>query len=346
MKYFLSIFLFALPIFATADTKLKVGVVAPLSGPAASAGEAIRNSITLASKNLDPTKKVNFIFEDDQMLPKNTVTAVNKLISSDQVHALIVFGTPTAAAVNSIAEQQQIPMIALSILDTIVNDKKFVVKHWVRAETENQLVVGTVRKRNYQRVAVVSTVNDAMLKLKDLFQVALPELVVTNEELNKDDMDFKTVIARLQASKPDAVYVLLWPPQPGLFVRQLREAGYKGEVFGAHNLEDLREVSSSNNTLVGSWFVTGNDKNAKDFYASYQKTYGDLPAAGGVNAYDVAYMLIRGSSAENLNHYLHNINNFTGLYGSYTSSGVNDFTIPAAIKVIKSNGFELQAELP
>ena len=325
---------FIRPSDSLAQNNFRVGVVAPLTGTASSSGETIKNSVLLASKHFDQNHKVEFLFEDDQLTPKETVKAVNKLIKIDQVNALVVFGTPTSLAVNMVAEAHKTPMIALSIHDQVVRGKQFVFKHWVSAEKENEKIISEVKKRGYKKVAVVTTINDAMLKLRDLFAQNTKNLLVAKEECNREELDFKPIIMRLLQTKPDAIYLLLWSPQPGLFAKQLRLAGFKGDLFGVHNLEDPKEIAISAGALAGAWIATGDDQHAQKYYESYLNTYGSLPSAGGINAYDVSKILIEGAHSKELSTYLNTLTGFSGAYGTYEATGQNDFNIPATIKIL------------
>lgn len=323
-----------------ASPQMIVGVVAPLSGAFSSVGESIKNSVILASQKYDSDGRVKFLFEDDQMAPKNTVNAVTKLIEVDKVNALVVFGTPTSLAVNSIAESRQTPMVALSILDKVNAGKRFVFRHWVKAGILNDLILDGFKQRKYKNVAVVTTVNDAALDLRDRFRTSGIANILIDEEFDRQDVDFRAVIAKLRAKNPDSVYVLLWPPQLGIFVKQLREGGFSGDIFGYSNFEDPKEVEASGGKLVGGWYASGDDRNASAYYKDYEATYKAYPATGGANAYDVAKMLIEGSSAPNLTEHLHSLHDFSGTFGSYSSTGNNDFNLPAATKKVTAEGFE------
>ena len=119
---FLILIVFFLPKQLFADQTnckqfYRIGVVLPLTAGPVFSGEVIKNSILLAKKRFDLDDCVQFLFEDDQFQPKNTVTAVSRLIETEKVDGVIVYGTPTALAVNERLEREKIPMIALSILD-------------------------------------------------------------------------------------------------------------------------------------------------------------------------------------------------------------------------------------
>ena len=320
--------------------EFSIGVVIPLTGGNSSSGESIRNSILLADQLYDSENRVSFIFEDNQFMPGKTVSSVKKLISYDKVDGLIVYGSPTSLAVNQLAESAQVPMVGMSVVERLVEKKRFVMKHWVSAQAENKVLIEEVEKRGYKSVAVVSTTNDAMLRLRDLFKQSFSGTITLDEEFLPEDLDFRAISAKISNSSVDAVYILLWAPQPGVFAKQLRAAGYRGSLFGTHNLEDPDEVSASQGKLHGAWYVTGDDSAAERYYAQYEKQFGGTPANGGINSFDIAKMMIEGLGTGNLNLYLHELKNFRGAYGAYGATDNNDFAIPAAIKIITSSGFE------
>jgi branched-chain amino acid transport system substrate-binding protein len=204
-------------------------------------------------------------------------------------------------------------MIALSIVDRVVKGFSYVVKLWVAARVENDLIVKEIRRRGYKKVAVVSTINDAMLSLKQLVTDSVPERIVASEELNREDNDLRTVVLRILSKSPDAVYSLLWAPQPSLFARALREMGFKGPIFGVHNLEDPNEITNAAGALDEAWLVTGDDSAASDYIEEYVRRFASSPTAGGANAYDAAKLIIEGSRKE-LNEFLHTVQNFERIY--------------------------------
>ena len=190
----MSCFLFCLIHSASLaqETRTRIiGVVVPLSGLAVASGQTIKNSIQLAlEESSNPT--VKFLFEDDQFEPKNTVTAVRKLIEIDHVDGLIVWGTPTALAVNGIAEKAKVPLIAFSLLDKVVEDKKFVLKHWLPSSAISAGVASEVVKRHITTVSLVVQSNDAMLKLKDDFLNSNVAKVVSTVEYTRTEDDFRS----------------------------------------------------------------------------------------------------------------------------------------------------------
>lgn len=319
---------------------LKIGISLPLTAGAISSGEAVKNSIMLADEKYDSGKCVEFLFEDDQTLAKNTLSIVRKFIDIDHVDGLIVYGTPTSIAVGDIIEKNRVPMIALSILGKVVENKKYAMKHWCTAERLDAAVKREIGKRGYKSVAIVSTQNDAMFGLRDLFKENKPADIVLDEDYVREGSDFRSTIMRMIAKKADAVYVLLYPPQTGIFMKQLREQGFKGDAFGVHNIEDPEEVKVSVGSMLGMWFANGDETAGENYREDYLRRFGIETSLGGASGFDSAKMFIEASQqGGDVNMYLHTLKDFHGAFGVYSATRGNDFDFDAVIKVVEKEGF-------
>ncbi len=82
-------------------------------------------------------------------------------------------------------------MVALSIVDKVVDGKSYVFKHWVSSRVENDLLTAEVRRRGYKRVAVIASTNDAMLALRDHFTQSNVVEIVYSEDFSRDETDFR-----------------------------------------------------------------------------------------------------------------------------------------------------------
>jgi len=334
----ISTLLFLSFIFTTAalGEPLKIGVVLPLTGGFSDSGISLKNSILLNQEDFKTSDLVRFIFEDNQFEPKNTVTAVNKFINVDKVHGLIVWGTPTSLSVNGIAERAGVPLVAISMVNRVVADKKFVVKHWLPLEEISFRVNEEVERRGIKSVVVAALQNDAMIALKESFLSGRKAEVLTSLDFDPADADFRTAAARIKALNPEGVYVLLWSPQLSLFSKQLRQVGYKGIIFGTQNMENLNEIKLAQGSLDGSWYVGTDDRSAGEYFSRYRVKHNSDPVAGGVNGYDVAGMIAQCAKAGEgkLNSCLHEIKDYKGALGIYSATGRNDFAVKGAIKCV------------
>src|SRR3989344_8762822 len=83
---------------ASVSEPIKIGVVAPLTGPVADYGEEIRKGII--SANI-ASSSIQFVFEDDKCDPKEAVSAFKKLTEFEKVQFIIgpACGSPQEAIV-------------------------------------------------------------------------------------------------------------------------------------------------------------------------------------------------------------------------------------------------------
>ena len=232
------------------------------------------------------------------------------------------------------------PLAAITIVDKVVQDKQFAVRHFVAWQEENRRIVEEVKKRGYKRVAMVTTINDATLALRDGFLKESGVEVVLNQEFARDDMDFQAVAAKIKAAKPDAVYNLLFSPQNSTFMKTLRALECTLPAFAVHNVEDPSAVVASQGSFNGIWFVTGDDRAGNKYREAYQQRFGSLPAMGWANAFDYAKMIIEAAKrgVPVLSHLKH-LQSFEGAFGTYGSAEGNAFQLKATVKTIEGGRF-------
>ena len=84
-----------------ATDRFKIGVILPLTGKSASIGEPIKNAASMAYQQLSPAGRDQtvLVFEDDQMSPSKAVAAFHKLVSTERINGVIVFGSAMGNAI-------------------------------------------------------------------------------------------------------------------------------------------------------------------------------------------------------------------------------------------------------
>src|SRR6202047_152951 len=92
-----------------AQDKLKVGVIATLSGPPAVIGQQLRNGFNLAVKTLDGKlggRDVEVIVADDELKPDLAVTKAKALVERDKVDFVVgpIFSNILAAIMKPVTE--------------------------------------------------------------------------------------------------------------------------------------------------------------------------------------------------------------------------------------------------
>lgn len=120
MKTLFFVFLVCVFVAGTAvaaDT-IKIGLLAPLTGPAAADGLSVQNSVKLAVERVNAEGgllggKVEVVSYDDRMDPKDAVALARKLIEQDKVVAIVAgsYSAPSRA-VAPIFQEEKIPAVA------------------------------------------------------------------------------------------------------------------------------------------------------------------------------------------------------------------------------------------
>jgi len=343
MSKLVPLFLIAFSLLFTkqahSQEKIKIGVIAPLSGSISTVGETLKNSVMLADISLDNNDLVEFIFEDDSFSPKNSVTAARKLISQDKVSGIIIFGSSTSLAVAPIAETEKIPTIAMALSEKVALSREYTFRLFFIVDDLAELAAKEAVKLNYQSLAIVTTTQDGMLAMRDKFLTTNKIKLLLNEEVAPEETDFRSTASKIARLNPSAVFLALLPPQPSSFSKQLRQLGYKGELFSGPQIQSLSEVAASNGALQQTWFVTQNDHTAKEFYNNYKQKFGDVSHPDGIYGYEAARLFINGASNKDIFYYLSNLKEFHGIHGKYNYIGANTFASPVTVKRITKDGF-------
>lgn len=327
------------PVIAENSQPLRVGAVLPLTGPLSVQGVPFKNAMVLAQEELDPEHHIDLVFEDDVFLPRNTVSATKKLFEKDNIGALIVFGTNQGLAVADMAEQRRVPFLSINVNRAVVQNRKFASLLMPPLEVLTALNIAEAKRRNYQRIATVASIQDSCLLQKKIFEAARIGVLVSSQEIDPQDRELRSVALRLLDGKPDAIFLSTLPPQGALLAKSLRQLGYRGELFGGIQTAYLSELQASDGALENGWIVSAEDRHAERYYARYRRRFSSEPTDLSMYAYDAINLLIEGRKTADLNQFLHSVRDFNGISGTFSSDGENGYTFQVALKQFTRTGY-------
>jgi branched-chain amino acid transport system substrate-binding protein len=344
--------LFSSPAFAAdrSDDVVNVGAILPLSGEAASWGQAVQNGMTLALESLDPAAraKLKIVYEDDSLSPRNSLSALNKLLASGPVDAIINMSSGTGMALAPVTEEHKLPLLAVGASNGAVSrGRKYAFNFWVAPETEVRMMLPEMARRGYKRISWIGTIQDGVLAVKSVIKSETQGKteIVLDEDFPPQTKDFRTYLAklRLKENQTDAAMVLLLPGQLGVFARQYRDAGIRLPLFGFESMEDLNEIKAADGALTGAWFVSAADVD-ESFLAAYKKRFPEASSYLAGNGYDAVRLLAaaanQGTGREDIRNFFSSVKDFHGTLGTYSATGDQWFSLPASVKVITANGIE------
>jgi branched-chain amino acid transport system substrate-binding protein len=353
------------PAESAADSSvIKVGEFASLNGSEAAFGRSSHNGTQLAVDEINAAggvlgKQIELITEDDQSKDGESATAVKKLISRDQVVAIL----GEVASIRSleaapICQQYKVPQISPSS----TNPKVTQIGDYIFRICFIDPFQGTVmanfatKTLGVKKVAVLTDVGSTYsVGLADFFKqgfTANGGEIVAEQKFTKDDKDFKAQLTAVKAQNPEAIFVPGYYGQVTLIALQARELGITVPLFGGDGWEapELIQGPGAAEALEGCYFSTHfspdqDSPKIKQFVADYQKKFGATPDAMGALGYDSVLALVdaikRANSTDStkIRDALATTKDLDGVTGKTTLDENRNARKPAVIIEIKGGKF-------
>ena len=236
-KVAISLLIFSNITFAESKANLKVGVIAPLSGPVASMGEAFRRGFELyKSENVSCSNKSKILFEDGKYDGKSTLSSFHRLNTNEKVDLTIVWGNTPSSVLAPLAESRKLPLLALSYTPE-AKGRSHVISFGPKTKLLVQKISEEFKKWNLKKPAAVAVNLGNILEeieyVKDSLGGNLAIQVVPTEE-----QDFHSILARLKANNVDGLLAFLLPAQAITFAKQAVELKYTPPMMGADIFAD------------------------------------------------------------------------------------------------------------
>ena len=297
----------ALPAWA----QMKVGVVTSSTGPTALVGIPQKNSIPLLPKKIGDID-VQYIALDDASDPTASVTAFKKLISEENVDAIIgPSGSPNAMGVLQFVAEAGVPMLAPVGTAAVVlpmNDQK----KWVFKTTQNddiiaRALVDHMAKTGIKTVGFIGLNDPYGENWYKVFSGLAKDKgikIIANERYMRTDSSVTGQSLKILAARPDAVLIAAPGGASVLPEATLYDQGYKGKFYQTHGaaLPDFLKLGGKKveGTILAASLMlvlpeipdsNPSKKVASDYIAAYQKLHGSRPATFGANVYDAGLLL-------------------------------------------------------
>lgn len=289
---------------AQAQPVVKIGLVAPFSGPFASYGQQFQRGVELALEETDGKAgnvKVELVMRDENGGPEKVKQVTQELIVRDKVPLLMGYlFTPSAAAVAPLVTQAKMPTLILNAATASLTRRSPYFVRLSFTEWQNGSVIAGWAAKNgiknaYLAVADYAPGHDSRDAFKHFFTQAGG--TVSGEVLMPvATSDFAPFLQKIKDAKPEAVYLFMPVGPPAVaFIKTyyqlgLPEAGIKLIATGQTDELDLPAIGERAVGLVTAYHYSPYTDNAtnKRFVAAYKKKYGadQLPNFAAATAYD------------------------------------------------------------
>jgi branched-chain amino acid transport system substrate-binding protein len=298
--------------------EVKVGVLAPLSGPVPTFGVMTRDGALLAIEEWNAKggvngKKIVPIVEDSQCTPDPAVNAANKLIDQDKVKFLVgEVCSKASIPVSEIANAKGVIQISPTSTNpdvTITQDGK--TKDYIfracfidpfQGKVGAKFAIDELKAKT--AFVMLDQANDYVKGLAEVFMKEFPAAggtIVGTESYTAADTDFSAILAKVADAKPDVVYLPDYYNIVNLAAKQAKEKGITAVFVGGDGW-DSSDLDL--NAAAGGYFT---NHYAKDSTApaavAFQKAFGEkykddtgkaaVPDALAALAYDATNILLK-----------------------------------------------------
>jgi branched-chain amino acid transport system substrate-binding protein len=286
------------------EAPIRVGVVLPLTGDLSEFGKIEKNSLVIGLEEINAAGGVNgrsieLLFADDTSKIDVGRSGAGKLIEQDKVIALTGgYSSDVTLAVASVAERRRVPfLITTGSADMITEmGSDYVFRLSQPLSEYSKALIECLQE-------VLKPKSLVILHDKGLFGRAgaiefseqaseVGWKIVMQEGYEPHTADFKPLLAKAKAAKPDVVYMIAYVNEAALLMKQARELKFAPRVFAGagagFTLPEFVKLAgdAAENVLSATlWTPQVPYPGAKEYYKNYLKRFGAEPDYHGAEAY-------------------------------------------------------------
>ena len=301
--------------------EVKIGHVAPLTGPIAHLGKDNENGARLAIEEINKSgltidgKKVvlTLVPEDDAEDPKTATQVAQKLVDAKVVGVVGHLNSGTSIPASKIYSDAGITQVSPSATNPDFTNQGFKTTYRLVATDAQQgpalanYVVNTLKAKT---VAIIDDSTQYGKGLADEFEKTIKAAgvkVVAREASNNKATDFKAILTKVKGKKPDVIMYGGMDATGGPLTKQAAELGIKAKVVGGDGMctEKLAELAGEavvNVTCSEAGMALSKMAQGADFQKRYKERFNADVQIYAPFTYDAVYVLVdsmkRANSAD------------------------------------------------
>ncbi|MDB5776753.1 MAG: transporter substrate-binding protein [Herbaspirillum sp.] len=249
---------------AQAAGTIKIGLIAPFSGPFADYGKQMEGGIKAYMKQHGDTvagKKIELIIRDTTgPSPEIAKRLAQELVVRDKVDFLAGFGlTPEALAVAPIAEQAKKPMIIMNAATEIIASKSnYIARFSMTLPQVSAPLASWALKNNIKKVVTLVADYGPGIDAETAFKNTLTAgggTIIESIRTPLNNPEFAPFIQRIKDAKPEAVFLFVPAGEQGIaFMKAYRERGLAAagiKVIATGDLTDDHILAALGDPVLG-----------------------------------------------------------------------------------------------
>lgn len=291
---------------------VNVGSVTPLTGKLSAYGEGFQKAMLLALDEVNASGGINgkpmkILFEDNQSTARDSVSAMQKLITID--HVPVIFGPAASSnflAVCPVAEQNKTILIAAeSAAAEITHCGRYVFRVFPSDSLQGIGAADLTKSLGYPEVVLTYVTNDWGVGLADVFKKEYLKRggkIIDTVPHQEGKTDYRSELLRIARHSPKAVVNLTYFKEGATMLKQAYEAGMKTQWIMGSASKSPKLVELAGETaegVIGTYPTFSQEtKQYKAFKAAWDKKYPGqkIPIFGEYN-YDMVRLTAKALSA-------------------------------------------------
>ena len=296
-------------------TPIKVGGIGPITGAAATYGNAVKNAEELAVKEINAANGSDVFdwkFEDDEHDAEKSVNAYNSL--KDWGMQMLI-GTTTSTPCTAVVEESHNDNLfqltpSATAVESIQYDNAF--RMCFSDPNQGSASADYIADNNLaKKVAVIYNSSDTYSS--GIYQNFVTEAekkgleVVAAKAFTADNKtDFSVQIQKAKDAGAELVFLPIYYQEASLILAQANKAGFSPKWFGCDGMDGILDLEGFDASLAENlMFLTPFTANATDdatqkFVADFKDAFGDTPIQFAADAYDCVYAIKAAAEKENI----------------------------------------------
>ena len=262
-----------------ASEEIVIGMAQPMSGPVASAGQAVVHGAEIAVEKINDEggvngRKIKLVVEDDANDPATCVSVAQRLAQQAQASAIIGgWGSSCTLAMQPVLERAGVPLLVETSSSDKITDPDDSGSEWTfrmspAASMEAIATAPILAEMGVKKVFTMSVNNDFGLGTAASYERALPEVgidVIGGVKFDQAEQSFSTFVTKAKASGADTWVVTTDVGQIALLLKEAKGQGADAAIVtagGSNNplqvMELAREAAADNTyaNVFFPWFDT------------------------------------------------------------------------------------------
>lgn len=281
---------------ATAQAAVKIAIMGPFTGNAASIGTEQLNFAKLAVADFNKASQmsVEMVEVDTQLDPAQAITGAQRILADSTIVAVVgPAGSQEVEAVSPLFDPAKIAFVSPSATRPDISEKgvkaffRVVPRDDVQGPTDAAFMITELKAK---KVYVIDDQTSYSTGLADEVEKTLKAMGATSQRdsIKQQDTDFSSLVTRIKGAAPDVVFLPIQiAPQATQIAKQLKEQAVKTVVFGGDGVFSPDDfIKNAAGTTEGAYVslfapdIHGIEA-AKDIVAAYEKQYGSFGSFGG-----------------------------------------------------------------